>query len=200
MAIGGISILNELDFKSQNPQNTFQQTKQGFQQLGKDLQSGNLSAAQSDLATLLQSRPQSAAQTAAPPVQNAAASGQSGSAIAQDFAQLSTDLQAGNLSGAQADYTSILQAFQNRAAQSQNQAPAHAHRHHGSGNSGNSGNSNSITQEFSALGQALQAGNLSSAKTAYTTLQQDFELFASSSASSNTGSGASASSGISLNA
>jgi hypothetical protein len=197
MAIGGISIRNELDFKSQNPQNTFQQTKQDFQQLGKDLQSGNLSAAQSDLATLLQSRPQSAAQTAAPPVQNAAASGQSGSAIAQDFAQLSTDLQAGNVSGAQADYTSILQAFQNRAAQSQNQAPAHAHRHHGSGNSGNS---NSITQEFSALGQALQAGNLSSAKTAYTTLQQDFELFASSSASSNTGSGASASSGISLNA
>jgi hypothetical protein len=88
--------------------------KQNFQQLGQDLKSGNLSAAQSDFTALQQNVTASASAVPSP---QAAASPSTG--ISQDFAKLSIDLQYGNLTGAQADYNSILQSFQTQAAQSQ---------------------------------------------------------------------------------
>ncbi len=150
-------------------QTTAQKLKQEFQQLGQDLQAGNLSAAQSDLAVLKQNAPQN----------SAVAGGQSSNPISQAFQQLSTDLQAGNLSAAQSDYSTIQQDFQSQATQGSGR-----HHHHGGGNdSGTTAtgqSSNPISQLLSQLGTALQAGNLAAAQTAYSTLQQDFQQFAQS--------------------
>jgi soluble cytochrome b562 len=153
-----------------NAQNGIQQIQQEFQQLGQDLQSGNLSAAQADFATLQQLVPQA----------NSASSSQSSNPIAQEFNQLSQALQAGNLSAAQQDYATIQQDFQNQAAQGQGH---HHHHHHGSG--GGSGASG-ISQLLSQLGQALQSGNLSAAQQAYSSLEQVFQQFAPSSTTQGT--------------
>jgi outer membrane protein assembly factor BamD (BamD/ComL family) len=147
-------------------QTTAQKLKQEFQQLGQDLQSGKLSAAQSDFAALQQSAPQN----------SAIAVGQSGSPIAQAFQQLATDLQSGNLSAAQSDYSTIQQDFQSQAAQS----GGRHHHHGGSGGTATGPSVTPISQLLTQLGSALQAGNLSAAQTAYNTLQQDFQQFAQS--------------------
>src|SRR5208282_483114 len=75
------------------------------QQLQQDLQTGNLSGAQSAFATLQQNAPQNAT------------SSQNNSPIAQAFSQLAQDLKSGNLTGAQQDYATIQQDFQSRASQ-----------------------------------------------------------------------------------
>jgi len=89
MSVSGISSssLNSSD----SLQNTIQKE---FQQLGQDLQSGNLSAAQSDFATLQSLGPQS----------NSTSSSQSSNPLAQAFNQLEKALQSGNLSAAQKDF------------------------------------------------------------------------------------------------
>jgi outer membrane protein assembly factor BamD (BamD/ComL family) len=153
MSVSGISSTSL--YNTQSTQNTFQQIQQTFQQLGQDLQSGNLSAAQSDFATLQKLVPQSST------------SSQSNSPIAQAFSQLAKDLQSGNLSAAQQDYTAIQQDFQNQATQGQTQATEGHHHHHGGG-----GGSSEISQLLDQLGTALQSGNTSSAQSAFTTLQQ----------------------------
>ncbi len=52
MSLSGISSSNLFSYENQSVQNNMQQFQQEFQQLGQDLQSGNLSAAQSDFTTL----------------------------------------------------------------------------------------------------------------------------------------------------
>lgn len=162
MSVSGISISL---FNTQTTQNNIQKAQQEFQQLGKDLQSGNLSAAQTDFATL---------QSLAAPSSSSTSASQSNSPIAQAFAQLGKDLQSGNLSAAQQDFTTIQQDFQNQASQSQTQA-THGHHHHGGG-----GDSSAISRLFDQLGQALQSGNLSSAQQAYTSLTQELQQFGQS--------------------
>lgn len=157
MSTVGISSSNWFNYGNQSIQNNFQQFQEEFQQLGQDLQSGNLSAAQQDFVTLQQLSPQS----------NSTSGSQSNNPIAQEFNQLAQDLQSGNLSAAQQDYSQIQQDFQSQAAQ------GHHHHHHHDGGSGLS----EIGQLFSQLGQALQSGNLSSAQQVYATLQQDFQQF-----------------------
>ena len=156
MSVSGISSSNL--FANQTIQNQVQQFQKEFQKLGQDLQSGNLSAAQSDFVTLQQLGPQSSSTSSA----------QSNSPIAQAFNQLAQDLKSGNLSGAQQDFAQIQQAFQNQASQPQ----GHHHHHHGGGGEGGG---NAISQLFDQLGQALQSGNLSSAQTAYNSLVQEFQ-------------------------
>jgi outer membrane protein assembly factor BamD (BamD/ComL family) len=154
MSVSGISSISL--YNPQSTQNNFQQL---FQQLGKDLQSGDLSAAQSDFASLQQLVPQS----------SSTSSSQSTNPIAQAFNQLAQDLQSGNLSAAQQDFTTLKQDLQNQATQAtqnQTQAVEGHHHHHGSGSSSD------ITQLLNELGQSLQSGNLSSAQSAFTTLQQ----------------------------
>jgi outer membrane protein assembly factor BamD (BamD/ComL family) len=155
MSVAGISSSNLFNYATQSTQNKMQQFQQEFQQLGQDLQSGNMSAAQSDFATLQQYAPQSSS-----------TSSQS-SPIAQEFSQLAKDIQSGNTTAAQQDYSTIEQDFQSKAA--------HGHHHHGGGGSGSS--QSTFSQLMSQLGQALQAGNLTSAQTAYSTLQQEFQQF-----------------------
>jgi len=152
-----------------------QQFQQEFQQLGNDLTSGNLSAAQSDFATLQKDMPQTG---------SSASTAQSSNPIAQAFNQLAQDLQAGNLSAAQQDYSTLQQDFQNQASR------AH-HHHHRSGG----GRENQFAQLFEQLGQDLQSGNLSSAQSDFSAMQQLLQ----SNSSSSTGS-VSTYTGVSINA
>jgi outer membrane protein assembly factor BamD (BamD/ComL family) len=165
MSVSGIFSGSFFDYGGQNVQNNRQQFQQDFQQLGEDLESGNLSAAQSDFAALQQLVPQSNSSTAT----------QNNNPIAQAFNQLAQDLQSGNLSAAQQDYTTIQQDFQSQAQAesqvSQSQVEGH-HHHHGGGN-----DESEMSQLFEQLGQALQSGNLSTAQQVFSTLQQDFQQF-----------------------
>jgi hypothetical protein len=159
MSVAGISSSNLFDFTSQSVQNRQQQFQQELQQLGQDLQSGNLSAAQTDFATIQQSGPQI----------SSTSSNQNTSPIAQDFKQLSQDIPSGDISAAQQDYAKIQQDFQSQSA------GKHAHHHH---QGGGGGGASAISQLMQELGQDLQTGSLSAAQQAYSTLQQDFQQFA----------------------
>ena len=142
MSITGIS-------NTQNYENRFQQIKTDFQQLGTDLQAGNLSQAQSDYATLSQDI--SGSQT------------QSNNTINRDFSALGQALQSGNLSDAQNSFSTLLQDLR-QAGQVHHHH--HHHRHNGGSQDANSAGaqpSNPITQAFDALRNALQSGDLNSA-------------------------------------
>jgi hypothetical protein len=149
----GSSILQYLGSAS-SAQTNYQNFQNEFQQLGQALSSGNLSAAQADFAAL---QPQGASST-----QN------STSPLATAMKQLATDLQSGNLTSAQQDYSTVKQDLQQTSGE-------HFHHHHHGGSS-QSSSQNRINQLFSQLGQALQAGNVSAAQSAYSSLQQDFQL------------------------
>lgn len=151
MSIAGIAFSNLSTYSA--PTN-FQQIRQDFNQLGQDLLSGNLSAAQQDFTALQQLNPSV----------SSSSTSQSSNPISQQFNQLAQDLSSGNLSAAQKDYSTIQQDFQGRATQ------AHHHHHHGGGSS-------EINQLLNQLGQDLQSGDLSSAQQAYTSMMQDFQNF-----------------------
>jgi len=162
MSVAGIfssSLFNYINPSAQNKtqgaQNNTQQFQQQLQQLGQALQSGDLSSAQTDAQTLQQQfGPQSASTI----------SSQSSTPITQEFNQLSQDLGSGNLSGAQQDFATIQQSSQ--------EASSHAHHHHQ--HQGGSSEESAISQSLNQVGQALQAGNLSAAQQAYSTVQQEF--------------------------
>jgi outer membrane protein assembly factor BamD (BamD/ComL family) len=152
----------------QNNPSKFQEIKTEFQQLGQDLQSGNLTQAQSDYATLSQKFPgasQGAATTSNIPV-------------AQAFTHLGQDLQSGNLQGAQQDFTNLQQSLQLNSSQ---QVGGHHGHHHDraessqSSSASSSQQANPISQAFGALAQDLQAGNLSGAQSAFAALQNDLQ-------------------------
>ena len=169
MSISGIantalSSLLTATQSAQNGQGNFQQIQSEFQQLGQDLQAGNLSQAQQDYATLSQNFPNAQSATTT-------TTANSSNPIAQAFAALSQDLQNGNISGAQQDYATIQQDFQQ---QKQGAGQVHHHHHHGGGG-GQQGSQ--VSQALNSLATALQAGNLSSAQTAFAVLQQDLEQF-----------------------
>jgi hypothetical protein len=152
--IAGISANS---FYNPGMMNRMEQVQQDFQQLGQDLQGGNLSAAQTDFATLQQFDP------AAGP-----ASSTQGNPIAQAFSQLAQDLGASNLTAAQKDFTTLQQDFASRTGMWQRQR-------HGEG-----ANQMPLGQEFSQLIQMLQSGNQSGAQQVYNTLQQELQQFAQS--------------------
>ncbi len=158
MSVAGILSSAAFSLGAQIFHNRMRNAKQEFQQLGKDLQSGNLTAAQSDFATLQQMRPQS----------STTASSQGSSSILQDFNQLASDLKAGNTTAAQQYYAKIQQDFQSQGAQ------GHRHHHHHTGDD-SSDSSSAISQLFSQLGPALQSGNLSAAQQAYSSMLQNFQ-------------------------
>ena len=176
MSVSGIgsSILSTLS-GSQNQQSPFQKIKSEFQQLGQDLQSGNLSQAQSDFTTLskdlsnvLQGGANTATASATTAPNTAAATT---SPILQAFNQLGQDLQSGNLQAAQQDFTKIQQDAQQAAPQ----VSGHHHHAESSQKSSSSQQSNPIVQAFSQLTQTLQSGNLQGAQQAYSALQADLQ-------------------------
>ncbi len=165
MSVTGIasSILSTLS-GSQDQQSRFQQIRREFQQLGQDLQSGDLTKAQSDFTTLSQNL--SGANQSDTSATNPAS---------QVFSQLGQDLQSGNLQVAQQGFTTLQQDLQQNAAQ----VGGHRHRHHhqagGSENPSSGQGTNSIVQAFSQLAQTLLAGNLQGAQQAFSTLQTDLQ-------------------------
>jgi len=173
---------------SQTPQNTpsnFQTIKTEFEQLGQDLQSGNLTQAQQDFSALSQNIPSTAQSSTNPAL--------------QAFTQLGQDLQSGNLQAAQKDYTTVQQD-----TQQQNSGLVHGHRghfHYQSENSQSSSSSSSqqpnpIAQAFGTLAADLQAGNLSGAQSAYTALASELQQVGASFTGLSSGTGSAAASAI----
>jgi hypothetical protein len=158
MSVSGILSSAAFGIGAQLLQSRMQKVKSEFQQLGTDLQYGNLSAAQADFATLQQLKSQGSSNS----------STQGANPAAQDFNQLATDLKAGNTTAAQQDFTNLQKDLQT-------QPPTIRHHHHHS-----SSGDNQIGQMISQLSQALQSGNLSTAQKAYATLQQDLQQYAQS--------------------
>lgn len=195
---------------AQGVQTAAQKLKQEFQQLGQDLAAGNLSAAQTDFSALQQGRAQgSGASGGAPTGAGSTASagsttaarpgGNVGNPVTQAFQQLAQDLKSGNLSAAQSDFSTLQQDLQGVGGKSPAGPVQREHQHHrlggASGVSGG-GSGNPISTLFSQLGQALQAGNLTAAQTAYGSLQADFAQFSQGDGLS-TGTGSGTSSGTS---
>ena len=146
--LGLSSALPYTNYANQGIQSQFQQFRQQFQQLGQDLQSGSLSAAQTDFASLQQLQSSSSASSALLQASNPAS---------QDFTQLAQDLKAGNLTAAQQDYKNMQADFQAHVPQ------WHAHRHHshmaGVPNQSNPYDQNG--QSTNGLAQLLGASTLS---------------------------------------
>jgi protein subunit release factor A len=192
MSVAGISGSNFFQpYFTPSAQKTLQQIQSQFQQLGQDLQAGNLAQAQADFATLTQELPSAQQQSSAATNTNS---------IAQEFQTLGQDLQAGNLTAAQQDFATIQQDAQLASASGQTQTHHHGHHH---GASSTQQESNTLAQAFGALGQALQSGNLSSAQQAYASLQQDLQQFLpnfSSSSASTIGASLPSPGSVSVNA
>lgn len=103
------------------------------------------------------------------------------------FQQLGKDLQAGNIVSAQQDFATLQQDLQRGASLVQ-------HHHHRFPNVEQPQNSagqlqNPIAQASSSLGQDLQSGDLSAARQAFATIQQELQQLGGVSATSNTTAG-----------
>lgn len=147
--------------------------QQDMQQMGQALQSGNLSAAQSDFAALQAAFSQSTTSTAS--ASSTSASTSTSNPVAQAFNQLATDLQSGNLSAAQKDYSTVQQDLQSQGGTSASHF--HHHHHHGGGGGGDSTTQNSLLQDLNQIGQNLTSSNLAGAQQAYATLRQQLQQF-----------------------
>lgn len=161
MSVTGISnslfTYDNQPITQKHPPRRMQQFIEDFQQLGEDLQSGNLSAAQADFATLQQIGPKGISDPTIQP----------SNPLSQAFAQLAQDLQSGDLSAAQKDYAEIQKVFQQHAER------AEGHHHHGEAAA-------EIQRALHALEQALQDGDLASAKKAFAVLKHDLQKLAES--------------------
>ncbi len=152
MSVSGIfgnmaNNANAVSYQLQNSQ---------LQQLGQDLTSGNLSAAQSDFATLQQAFTQP----------SSVSPSSTSNPVTQAFQQLSSDLQSGNLTAAQKDYSTIQQDLQDPSR--------HLNNHHRLRLGGSGSDQNPLQQDLSQLGQDLSASNLTAAQQAYASLLQGF--------------------------
>jgi hypothetical protein len=141
--------------------------QQSTSQLGKDLQSGNLSAAQSDFASLQAafSQPSTTMGASTTPATQSTAS-----PIAQAFNQLSSDLQSGNLSAAQKDFSTVQQDLQSRGR------PMPIISRY-LGGASNSGSQTSLLQDLNQIGQSLSSTSQTGAQQAYASLQQELQDF-----------------------
>ncbi|HEY6337065.1 MAG TPA: hypothetical protein VIW68_01090 [Candidatus Sulfotelmatobacter sp.] len=137
------------------------QLRQQFQQLGQDLQSGSLSAAQSDFATLQQE----ASLTAASPTTLGK------DPITQALNQLRTQLQSGDLAGPQPRPVANVPIAQPSPAPG-----THHHGHHHPSTQGPADPAEPEAEGFDQLGQALQSNNLSAAQQAYNSVLQSLPL------------------------
>jgi len=146
--------------------------QQQFQQLGQALQSGDVSSARSDFATL-----QAAFSQPATANGNGA-----GSPVPRAFNQLASDLQSGNLSAARRDYSAVQQNFQGvRGTVSKFHFNEQSHR-----GGGVSSGQNTLFQELSQVSQNPSTSTLASAQQSYTSLQRELQQIALSGTASLT--------------
>jgi predicted lipoprotein len=141
MSIAGIAStgLSQLS----NVQRAYQQVRGEFKQLGQDLQTGNLSQAQTDFVTLSQS---------------VASQFGSNSPITKALNKIGQALQSGNLSAAQQAFAALPIAMVGPCAEPQ---PGHIGSMH-----------TNVQHALNQLGQALQSGSLSAAQQAFSAMQQ----------------------------
>jgi outer membrane protein assembly factor BamD (BamD/ComL family) len=157
MSVTGIAASSIFSFlHSASAQANYQDFQKEFQQLGQDLSSGNLSAAQADFQAL------------ETPTTGSSSTQNSGNSLSRAMQQLASDLQSGNVQGAQQDYATVKQDLQQTGS-----GTGHHHHHHRVGSAQDS-SQNPIDQLLAQLGQALQSGNVTAAQGAYSSLQQDF--------------------------
>jgi hypothetical protein len=149
--------------------------QQQLQQLSQALQSGNLTGAQSDFATLQQAFSQASTTTATSP---GATSPSSSNPTTQAFNQLASDLQSGNITAAQKDLSAVQQAFKSVGPA----APVGRFHVHGgpvkvtgttTGGSGSTTGGTSL-QPFNPVATSSPAA----AQQAYATMQQELQQFA----------------------
>jgi outer membrane protein assembly factor BamD (BamD/ComL family) len=201
MSIAGIAGSSSLFQNSvvQQTQNRFQQIQAQFQKLGQDLQSGNLTQAQSDFATLRQALPNGgkSASTATPST-SATSTSSNSNLVLRAFQALGQDLQSGNLTAAQQDFAAIQQSAQQSQASDQSR---HGHHPHHSADANTTSPISLLQQDFSSIGQNLQSGNLASAQRAYASLHSDLQQFLPSFApASASATASSATTGVSVTA
>jgi hypothetical protein len=157
-AVSSPSIFQEL-------QSFYQSRQVDLKQLGSDLQSGNLSAAQQDYSTLV-------TLGQGGPFANSEPFSKSGRA--QAFETIGQDLQSGDLAGAQAAFTTLTSSQSSSATSSQTPAAS-------TPTATTAASASSIYQQLQAyqqqrqadvtqLGQDLQSGNLTAAQTDFNTL------------------------------
>ena len=159
MTISGISSSSSY-LPTNNSTNIFQKIKQAMQQLGQDLQSGNISGAQQAFSLLTQYLPSSTSTTGSTASQSASgttsstASQSLSGTLAQDMTALGQALQSGDSSGAQTAFAQLQQDMQSVA-----KSGGHHHHHHGSGSqssTSSTSNSNSIdSQIISGISQTV---------------------------------------------
>jgi phage-related tail fiber protein len=142
--------------------------QQQIQQLSQDLTSGNLSAAQSDFATLQAAFTQPSTSS---PFSSASSTSNT---TAQAFNQLATDLQSGNLPAAQKDIATVQHDLQ-----TSNSRFSTNHLRHSNpvGGSGDSSSQNSPLQNLNQSSTSVTSGNFTSAQQVYSTLQQQLQQF-----------------------
>lgn len=186
MSVSGISSSSSLMQGLEEWASMMQKVQSEFKQVGQDLASGNVTQAESDFTTLSQYFSNLASSSTASTSSDSTTSTDSAS-LASAFSALGTDLSSGNLSAAQSDYATL----QKDLGQTANQAPPPPPPPPPSTNNSKSGDStllSTLLQEFSTLGTALSSGDLTSAQTAYTTIQQDLLQLGSNSTSSSSSS------------
>jgi hypothetical protein len=163
MSVSSISSSSLISSSNQNTPNNLRKFQQEFQQLGSDLQTGTLSTARQDFATLRQVAAQGNSTSPTP----------SSSPIAQTFNQLGQAVQSGTVSAAQQNNTHLQTDFQK---------VEHTHKHHHHPVR----DPLETSQGNDQSGQAPQSGNVSSAPAAYNSALQDFQHFGQGTAASLT--------------
>jgi hypothetical protein len=168
--------------------------KQGQQELNSladALQSGDLSGTQSTFASLMQMLPGSSSpvngETQSAAISSAAGSSNGASSITNDLSMLGQAIQSGDLTGAQNDFSKLMQDMQSIGG-------GHHHHHHKASASSqdttiasaSGSGTNSISTDLAALGQALQSGDVKSAGDAYSQLTKDMQSIKQASQSQNT--------------
>src|SRR5882724_946939 len=126
MSIAGIAASSFFSGAiAQSAHTKVKQAQKDFQQLGQDLQAGNLAQAQTDFTALKKDFPEAPSAIQGAAQQGVAQQGVAQQGVAQQgpaqtdsgtvqprFQQLSQDLKAGNLAAAQADFATLRQDLQ----------------------------------------------------------------------------------------
>jgi hypothetical protein len=188
MSISALSSNLIADLSQQYQQNPFQKIQQDFKQLASDLQSGDLSGAQSAYASIEQLLPANQSSSGS-------ATGSNGSsAIQSDIASLGQALQSGDLSGAQSAF-SQLQSDLQTAAQSAQTPPQAEDQYVGRSSQQGLSVAKQVQQDYAQLASSLQSDDLAGAQSAFTNLQQALQSQGTSTTQSSTGSSTNSSSG-----
>ncbi len=150
-------------------QSTKHQALQDFDQLFQAVQSGSLPGAQQAYSALQQLQP------TVPNVATGSAAAPASGAVATDWSALGTALQSGSLSSAQSAFAKLQQDLVAATAPDLSQAQAVYAAMQGTAPASGISAASAVSTDLSALQQALQSGNTSSAQSLLAKLEQDLQ-------------------------